>query len=328
MRRISKKHIMMAMVPIVMVGAIISVVKMSNNESVSLNHEFVIDMSEKNYRKVYLLDENKYLIPLSIDISNKEYLVDEIYTVVSNLRDLQVEGFTSVLAKDVKINAIELENGVLNIDFSKEFLVYQKDLEEKIIESLTWSVMDFEEVNGLTISVDGVKLEKMPISGLVLPSVLDKQIGINKYHDLVSNYSDSDSVVVMYQKELAGNTYYIPITRRIDRQDSDIVAVFKGIEKEIGVLSGVRKIDEISSLDFNNINCENDKVSVNLNSGFLIEDNLIDSNIYELLMVMFEYNGVEAGIDFYIDEESVEVNGYSTSDESKVSTIVFNEIDI
>ena len=184
MKKFKKKYFFLLCLPLVIAGSILSVVLLNNKANEGLEHEFVIDISDKNYRKVYLMDENKFLIPLSIDVSGKDYLVDEIYTVVSNLRDLEVEGFTSVIAKDVKINKIELENGILNIDFSSEFLAYQSELEEKIIESLTWSVLDFNEVKGLTISVDGVKLEKMPINGLKLPSVLNKDIGINKYHYL------------------------------------------------------------------------------------------------------------------------------------------------
>ena len=202
MKKFKKKHFYMLCMPLVIAGSIFSVVLLNKSENKELSHEFVIDMSEKNYRKVYLLDENKYLIPLSIDVSSKEHLVDEIYTVVSDLRDLEIEGFTSVIASDVKINKIELENGILNIDFSKEFLNYQSDLEEKIIESLTWSVMDFNEVKGLTISVDGVKLEKMPINGLKLPDVLNKEIGINKYHDMTYDYQGGTTINELYLNPL------------------------------------------------------------------------------------------------------------------------------
>lgn len=327
MKKFKKKHILMLAVPFVIAGSILSVVTISNSNKDNLNHEFVIDLSEKNYRKVYLLDENKYLIPLSVDVSNKEYLVDEIYTVVSNLRDLEVEGFTSVIAEDVKINKIELENGILNIDFSKEFLSYQADLEEKIIESLTWSVMDFQQIKGLTISVDGVKLEKMPINGLQLPSILNKDIGINKYHDLTNNYQNSDSVVLMYQKQIQDKMYYVPVTRRVDRQSNDALTVIKSMDKEIGVLSGLTQIEVVDSLDVEQIVYKDSKVSVNLNQDYLIDDNLVDSNMYELLMVTFEYNNIDTKVSFYVNEESVEVNGYNNNDE-EVSNIVFNEIEI
>ena len=85
--------------------------------------------------------------------------------------------------ENVTIQGIELDNNILNIDFSKEFNEHEASKEEQIIESLTWTLMQYDEVNGVTISVDGVKLEMLPQSGVVLPDVLDKTIGINKYYD-------------------------------------------------------------------------------------------------------------------------------------------------
>ena len=328
MKKLKKKHLFRMGIPVVIATCVFSIVNISKQNTPILNHEFVIDLSEKNYRKVYLLDENKYLIPLSIDVSSKEHLVDEIYTVVSNLRDLEIEGFNSVIARDVKINKIELENGILNIDFSKEFLTYQADLEEKIIESLTWSVMDFDEVNGLTISVDGVKLEQMPLNGLHLPSILNKDIGINKYHDLMNNYQNSDDIVVMYQKQINDQTYYVPVTRRVDRQENDTMTVMRALDKDISLLSGLSQIEYLRNMDVNKITYMDSKVSVNLSNDYLIEDNLIDSEIYELLLVTFEYNNMDAKVDFYVNEESVTVNGYNNQEQEKVSNVIFNEIEI
>ena len=327
MKKINKKHLLMLAIPFVIASSIFSVVNIANKNSNNIVHEFVVDLTEKNYRKVYLLDDNKYLIPLSVDVSAKKYLVDEIYTIVSNLRDLEVEGFNTILAKDVKINKIELENGILNIDFSKEFLAYQSDLEEKIIESLTWSVMDFEQVKGLTISVDGVKLEKMPINGLQLPSVLNKEIGINKYSDLTSNLENGDTVVVLYEKLVQGTTYYVPVTRRIEYQPNDVLQVVKSLDKQISLLSGLTVINKIKAVDVKNVTYDDIVVNVNLGECHLIEDNLIDDDIYKILMVAFEYNDIDAKVNFYVNDESVEVNGYS-SNQQEVSNIVFNEIEI
>ena len=328
MKKIKKKHLLMFCLPLVIAGSIFSIVTMVKNDKDTLNYEFVVDMSEKNYRKVYLLDENKYLIPLSLEVANTQYLVDEIYTVISNLRDLKVEGFTSTIPENVKINKIELENGILNIDFSKEFLDYQANLEEKIIESLTWSVMDFEQVNGLTISVEGVKLTKMPINGLVLPNVLNKDIGINKYHDLTTNFELGDSVIVMYQKTINDKEYYVPVTKRIETYSDVREKVINSIDDNIAIFSGLKQIEVIKSLNINDISYNDSKVSVNLDEDHLIEDNLVDSELYKILMLSLHYNNIDAQVGFYIDNESVEVNGYNNTQEESVNNIVFNEIEI
>lgn len=325
MKKIKKKHLLMLCVPFVIFFSVFSIYLINKNNSEGLSYEFVVDVEDKNFRKVYLLDSDKYLIPLSVEVSNKEYLVDEIYTTISNLRDLKVEGFTSVIASDVKINKIELEDGILNIDFSKEFLTYNGDLEEKIIEALTWSVMDFEEVNGLTISVDGIKLTKMPINGLQLPNVLNKDIGINKYHDMTHDYQGSDHVVVLYEKVISNNTYYVPVTRKVIKEDSDIKTVFNALEQEVSIVSGLQKLDEVMGL---NVVYNDTSVDVNLPVSYLIEDGIVDESLYEILVVTMLYNDLDVMVNFFVDEESVGVNGYFNKEEEKVNNIVFNEIDI
>ena len=328
MKKIKKKRLILFGVPIVLGISILSLVFMDKAQENTFEHQFVIDVSEKDYRKVYLLDENKYLIPLSVEVSGKEYIVDEIYKVVSNLRDLEVEGFHSVLEKDVKINKIDLNNGILNIDFSKEFLNYPIELEEKIIESLTFSVLDFKEIRGLTITIEGVKLEKMPQNGLVLPNVLDKNIGINKYHDMAHDYKGSDNVVVLYQKTIGGNTYYVPVTRKVIKEDNDTLTVMNALDTNIAILSGLEKLDEIKNLNMSSYNYDDMKVNVNLSEDYLIEDNMIDSKLYEILMVTFSYNNLDMKVSFSINEEVVEVNGYNLNEDYSVADIIFNEIEI
>lgn len=326
MKKFKKKYILYMCLPLVVIGSIFSVILLNKQNNPNLGYEFVVDMSERNYRKVYLLDENKYLIPLSIDVSDKEHLVDEIYTVVSDLRDLEIEGFNSIISSDVKINKIELENGILNIDFSKEFLNYESDLEEKIIESLTWSVLDFNEVEGLTISVDGVKLDKMPVNGLKLPPVLNKDIGINKYHDMTYDYSGSDDVVILYKKVVGKSEYLVPVTRKVVKEDNEVATLINALNKDISILSGLYNVEQLNSILENGYEYKEEVVSVSLSQDHLIADNLIDATLYELLMVMFEYNDVDVKVNFIINEEEVFVSGYINEEDNIVSDIVFNEV--
>lgn len=328
MKKIKKKNLLIFFLPLVIGVSVFSIFLINKKNTVGMKYEFVVDMKEKNYRKVYLLDENKYLIPLSIDVSSKEYLVDEIYTVVSNLRDLEVEGFTQTLPSEVKINKIELENGILNIDFSKEFLVYQSELEEKMIESLTWSVLDFKEVKGLTISVDGVKLTKMPLNGLTLPSVLNKEIGINKYHDMMNDFKDSEDVILLYEKEIKGVTYYVPITRKVTKDSNTTSTIVNALDTKIAIMSGLSTIETLANFSNKNIEYNEMSVSITLNEDYLIEDNIIDKELYEILMVTFEYNDISSKVNFIINDESVMVNGYLDSEDNEVSNIVFNEIGV
>ena len=304
MKKVKNKIFYICGIIMVLALSIVSINFISGINNKSLNSEFVYELSDKNYRKVYMLDETNMLVPLTIEINRKQHLVDEIYTVISNLRDLKIEGFNNILSEDIKINKIELKDGILNIDFSKEFLNYDKLLEEKILESLTWSVLEFEEINGLRISVEGQVLKTMPLNGYVLPDILDKSIGINKYHEMITRPSDSSEIVFMYSKTVGENEYYIPVTRLVKNDEASFSDIYK---KDVSVLSGLKKIDYLKGIEKIEINEENFNVSID--ESYLLEDNLVDKELYEILAVMLYYNNYDYIVNFFIDEEAVEVSG-------------------
>lgn len=323
MKKVKNKIFYICGIIMVLSLSIVSINFISGINNKSLNSEFVYELSNKNYRKVYMLDETNMLVPLTIEINRKQHLVDEIYTVISNLRDLKIDGFNNVLSDDIKINKIELKDGILNIDFSKEFLNYDKLLEEKILESLTWSVLEFEEINGLRISVEGQLLKTMPLNGYVLPDILDKSIGINKYHEMITRPSDSSEIVFMYSKTVGENEYYIPVTRLVKNDEVSFSDIYK---KDVSVLSGLKKIDYLKGIEKIEINEENFNVSID--ESYLLEDNLVDKELYEILAVMLYYNNYDYIVNFFIDEEAVEVSGYNKNEEINVSAININTIEI
>ena len=208
MKKFMKKRFFIFLFPIVAICITVGALVFSNNDK-GLEQSFVVDIDkEQTYRKVYMLDSDNYLVPLTFGFESKELLADDIRYVISMLRDespLTSKGYATVLNDNVSIQGIELENNILNVDFSKEFNEHDASKEEKIIESLTWTLMQYDEVNGVTISVDGIKLETLPQSKIVLPDILDKTIGINKYYDTTGNIYNKTSVTVFYEKENFGS---------------------------------------------------------------------------------------------------------------------------
>ena len=224
MKKFMKKRFFIFLFPVVAICITVGALVFSNKND-GLEQSFVVDVKkDQTYRKVYMLDSDNYLVPLTFAFDSKEILADDIRYVISMLRDespLTEKGYSPLLNENVKIQGIDLENNILNIDFSKEFNEYDVSKEEQIIESLTWTMMQYDEVNGLTISVDGLKLETLPQSGNVLPNVLDKTIGINKYYDTTGNIYNTTSITVFYEKENFGETVYVPVTRRVIQEENE-----------------------------------------------------------------------------------------------------------
>lgn len=330
MKKFMKKRFFIFLFPVIAICITVGALVFSNNEE--LEHSFVVDVKkDQTYRKVYMLDNDNYLVPLTFAFDSKEILADDIRYVVSMLRDdspLTEKGYSPLLNENVKIQGIDLENNILNIDFSKEFNEYDVSKEEQIIESLTWTLMQYDEVNGVTISVDGIKLETLPQSGTALPSVLDKTIGINKYYDTTGNIYNTTSITVFYEKENFGETVYVPVTRRVIEEENEKMSVYNAMKEDISVMSGLKRIDVIDLIDEEmSINFNEDELNVALMSEALMEEGIIDNKIYELLVMTYaDLNDISVSFTFEVDEEEVSVNGYQKDEDYKVSSIIINEV--
>ena len=331
MKKFMKKRFFIFLFPVVAICITVGALVFSNNDD-GLKQSFVVDVKhDQTYRKVYMLDNDNYLVPLTFAFDSKELLADDIRYVISMLRDestLTSKGYHTLLNDNVKIQAIELENNILNIDFSKEFNEHDVNKEEQIIESLTWTLMQYDEVNGLTISVDGVKLETLPQSGIVLPDVLDKTIGINKYYDTTGNIYNTTSITVFYEKENFGETVYVPVTRRVLEEENEKMSVFNAMFEDISVMSGLRRIETFDLIDEESvINFEDSEIKLSLISDALMEEGIIDNEIYELLVMTYsDLNDIQVSFTFEVEAEVVSVNGYQSEEEFNVSFIIINEV--
>ena len=190
---------------------------------------------EYNYKDVvketiYLLDNNNYLGKAEIALSTNDTVTmvrELLETLITDGigEDKIPNGFTSIIPSDTKINSIELDKGILKVDFSKELLDVKKELEEKVIESIIYTVTEVKEIDKVVIFVDGKILTKLPKSNINLPTTLDRSFGINKKYD-ITTFKDITPVTIYYiNKHNNNNTYYVPVTKYIndDREKIEII---------------------------------------------------------------------------------------------------------
>ena len=108
-------------------------------------------------------------------------------------------GFRSIIPSGTSINDISLDNKILTIDFSKELLEIKDKYEEKMIESIIFTLTNIEGIDKVNIKVEGKQLDRLPYSKKVLPTMLDKDYGINKSYEIVS-INDVESYTLYYVK--------------------------------------------------------------------------------------------------------------------------------
>lgn len=185
---------------------------------ISQNLEYV-DL-EVNTNSIYLLDEYSYLGKAEVVVNSKstEDKVKELVEVLISGGEGENKipnGFKSILPSETKILSVKYEDNLIKIDFSKELLNISKELEEKMIEALVYTITSVDEVEKVIIYVEGDILTKLPQTNTTLPSTLDRSWGINKTYDF-TNTKDINQVTIYYLNKHNEDYYYVPVTKYLN----------------------------------------------------------------------------------------------------------------
>lgn len=165
---------------------------------------------------IYVLNKTSYVSRIPIKINANETLeqAKEILTTLtikSKESEYLPTDFYGVIPVGTIIHDISLNNGILKVDFSKEFLNTTKDLERKVIEAIVFSLTELKEVENVLIFIEGEQLLELPFSKEKLPPILNKDFGINKVYDIES-IKDTTKTTIYYGSKANDTFYYIPIT--------------------------------------------------------------------------------------------------------------------
>lgn len=178
---------------------------------------------------IYLLDNYDKVSRTMISVNKQNEISKAIdlldgLTINGKKQDKLPNGFRGLLPVGTRVLDISLHNKILKIDFSKEFNNIKMEYEEKLIESLVYTLTDIDGVDKIEIFIEGVKLKELPNSKKLLPEYLDKGYGINKEYEL-TNLNDIDSYTIYYVMNYNDEVYYTPITKYINNQGQDKVKI-------------------------------------------------------------------------------------------------------
>ena len=183
---------------------------------------------------IYLLNKDNYVVRTTIPTSSKDSLskVKELInslTIESDKSDYIPSHFKALIPKNTKLLTCSLEDGLLKLNFSKELLNVSKDDEEKLIESLVYTLTEIPEIKEIMLFIEGSKLDYLPQSKLTLPNTLNRNFGINKVYD-ISNIKDSTKTTIYYIGKENNLTYYIPITKIDNNQNNKIEIIIEELK--------------------------------------------------------------------------------------------------
>ena len=282
----------------------------NKEELLRVNVEVNDKVQETN--DIYLLNKNNYLVKYEIMLDG-DSTKDKVLKVLNYLMDIDNSIFSNELSgtipKGVKILDVICGNKLVTVNFSKKLLDVSSYKEKQMISSIVYSLTDIDDIEGISILVEGKKLDSYPNSKESLPNILNRDIGINKEYKINSRDNIS-SVVIYYMENIDDELYYVPVTKYINDDRDKIKIVVEELTTsyiyEENLVSFLNS--KVKLIDYKE---ENDTLILNFNEYlFDSKDKVLEEVIYclgysvfdnyDVSMVMFEVNGQEVG---YIDRK-------------------------
>ena len=242
-----------------------------------------------NTADIYLLSNNNYLTKVNVILNEKD-TKEKIKTITEYLtidksNKLPV-GLSGTIPKDTILNGIDIENKIATLNFSDKLLKTTKEKERKIIESLTYSIIEIDGIEGIKIKIDNELLTKLPQTNEVLPNVLNRNFGINKVYE-IQNLKDIDKVILYYINEINDTKYYVPVTKYLNDDREKIKIIIDNLSSnyiyEPTLLSLLNQKAKLMDYEI-----ENDKMNLNFSSNILLNDKILEEVIYQLTQSVFE----------------------------------------
>lgn len=281
-----------------------------NEDSIKLKNEIIEYTNDLKKQEIYLVSKDNYVARTNVVINEDETekKVRELleYLIIDGKNESKIpNGFRSIIPSGTEIKDISLKDQLLKINFSKEILEIDENLEEKMLESIVYSLTSIDGIKGILIYVEDELLTVLPKTKKILPSILDRNLGINKEYN-ISDTKDITKTTVYYVSKNNNEYYYVPVTK-INNTKKDKVKVI---------------IDELSSgpiyednlMSFMNINTElekykmdNDNIYLTFNDYILnsIEDkSILDEVIYTISLSIKDNYDIKNVI-FMIGEEEI-----------------------
>ncbi len=194
-----------------------------NNEEDLTEGEVSEESEETVLREIYLFDAEGFVVPQQMELPKTESaaLTTMQYMVKDGpVTELLPNGFEAVLPANTEILGMNLsDDGTLVIDLSEEFTNYEAKDEIKILEAITHTMTQFDNIERIKLWINGEELSEMPVNGTPISSGYSVEKGINVFLEGKPNIQKSKAITVYYPKQYHDQFYHVPITRYFDATD-------------------------------------------------------------------------------------------------------------
>lgn len=203
----------------------------STEKEKGLNIKEDIEYVDNNVKthEIYLVNKDNYVARTNV-IVNEEETIKKVktmleYLIMGGKKESNIpNGFRGIIPSGTEVLSVDIKDGLLKINFSKELLEIDEALEEKMIEAIVYSLTSIDGVKEILIYVEGNLLRVLPKTKTNLPTTLTKNIGINKVYNLTDTKNITATTIYYIDKNSDGY-YYIPVTKIDNNQNEKIKVI-------------------------------------------------------------------------------------------------------
>lgn len=263
------------------VFVLLSIKKLEEPTNIYESNNYKTDYIEN----IWTLNDDNYVSKTSIYVNKELNVLEKVKVLIetmieeNNNNSLLPTYFNPILPRNTKILEVVLDNDLIKINFSKEFKNATEEQCEKMIEAIVYTLTDINGINGVEIYVNNELLKYIPNTSKVLPTILTKDIGINKIYNI--NGTNDILKVITYFLGNSKEINYVPVTSYLNTSKEKIEIIVENLTSIYSYDNSlIAPFD--SNLKLVNYLLEDNKMFLEFNCFSCIEKDYLDLIVYSV----------------------------------------------
>lgn len=283
------------------VCAVASFVYLKNNNE----KEKTANTNDPNYQTVVFKDKQDTLVPITVDFA-REMEDDTKYRnmiEVMKSTDYEYLGLYPILDSNLQVNAISLNENSLTFDLSDHLYVNNNQEALDILEMFSY-VFCVDGVEKVNLKINGNDISEIPNSTIPTSCITDN-LGINNFESATNYIYKTTPVVVYNTKKINNKEYYVPITKRVETNATDIDTKVALMLEEIEYDKPLSLVDSCS--------LQEGVLTIHLAPNILNDNESIDNTLYNRIVKSANHLDNVESVSIFIDDQEIlpveDVNG-------------------
>lgn len=281
--------------------AVASFVYLKNNNE----KEKTANTNDPNYQTVVFKDKQDTLVPITVDFA-REMEDDTKYRnmiEVMKSTDYEYLGLYPILDSNLQVNAISLNENSLTFDLSDHLYVNNNQEALDILEMFSY-VFCVDGVKKVNLKINGNDISEIPNSTIPTSCITDN-LGINNFESSTNYIYKTTPVVVYNTKKINNKEYYVPITKRVETNATDIDTKVALMLEEIEYDKPLSLVDSCS--------LQERVLTIHLAPNILNDNESIDNTLYNRIVKSANHLDNVESVSIFIDDQEIlpveDVNG-------------------